>query len=320
MSPETHFFTQTAVLLLRPRSFFGANVVNIPAIFFTKNHLHSKQLIVFSDVHLDHFYQQIPWVNQHYDSQSFFRIWKQIPKECSLLYSMRPSMDGAPFFKWKGIHTVIGLDLRSKVLNHLFDFHQPCSITEYRAISHLKPLLSYSKADKPAAYYLRESMLALAGCQAQPDYSICFMPGAGGGEHKKWGIQHFFALALALQQRYPTLLFHFILGNSEKAEKEFLLQQRNSPLKFDIQENLKLNDLTRLVENSLLTVANDCGPSHISQCLCKPFIGLYQEPNPEWFHAHSNSICLSPSDQNIRSIRVEKVLESCLRLLKPLHH
>lgn len=306
---------QTAVLLLRPRSFFGANIVNLPAIFFAKTYLQSKRLIVFSDVHLQSFYHQIPWVNQQYDSQSFFRIWQQIPKDCSLLYSMRPSMDVAPFFKWKGISTTIGLDLRSKVLSNLFDLHQPCSKTQYRAIAHLNPLLAYSQADQPAAYYLREAMLALADATFQPDASICFMPGAGGGAHKKWGIEHFFALGLALQNLYPTLKFHFILGGAEKVEKEFLLQQINSPLNFTLQENLKLNELTQLIENSLLTVANDCGPSHISQCLGKPFIGLYQAPNPEWFHEHAHSISLSPADQDIRSIKVETVLTSCQHLL-----
>lgn len=306
---------QTAVLLLRPRSFFGANIVNLPAIFFAKTYLQSKQLIVFSDIHLQSFYQQIPWVNQHFDSQGFLRIWQQIPKDCSLLYSMRPSMDVAPFFKWKGISTTIGLDLRSKVLSNLFDLHQPCSKTQYRAIAHLNPLLAYSQADQPAAYYLRESMLALAGPLLRPDDSICFMPGAGGGEHKKWGIQHFFDLGLALQQIYPSLQFHFILGGNEKAEKDFLLQQPSNLLNFDIQENLDLNKLTQLIENSHLTVANDCGPSHISQCLSKPFIGLYQEPNPEWFHEHAHSISLSPDNQDIRSIKVETVLESCQHLL-----
>lgn len=309
-------FIATTVLLLRPRSFFGANIVNLPAIFFAKTYLQSKQLIVFSDIHLQSFYQQIPWVNQHYDTQSFWRIWKQIPKDCSLLYSMRPSMDTAPLFKAKGIKTLIGLDLRSRLLNSLFDLHQPCSTTQYRAISHLTPLLSYAQADKPAAYYLRESMLALAGPLLQPDDSICFMPGAGGGEHKKWGIQNFFNLGLALQQIYPSLRFHFVLGDNEKAEKDFLLQQASHLLNFDIQENLDLNTLTQLIENSHLTVANDCGPSHISQCLCKPFVGLYQALNPEWFHAHAKSISLSPTDQNIRSIRVETVLENCLYLLK----
>ena len=50
--------------------------------------------------------------------------------------------------------------------------------------------------------------------------------------------------------------------------------------------------------------------------LKKPFIGLYQESNPEWFHDHSLSISLCPSDQNIRSIKVDTVLESCQDLLK----
>ena len=310
-----HSHKNKSVLLLRARSFFGANIVNLPTIFYVKQYLHSDQITVFSDINLHGFYAQIPWVTQHYDTQSFFGTWKKIPKDTTLLYSMRPSMDSAPFFKWLNrIPTVIGLSLRSSLLNKIFDQAQPCDSQKYRAIAHIEPLLSYTHAPHPAHYYLRQSMLSLTSA-LQPELSVCLMPGAGGGEQKKWGIKNFFELARCIQQYYPSMTFHFILGQNEQQEKEFLRLQPCSDLNFNIQENLDLCALTTLIENSVLTIANDCGPSHISQCLMKPFIGLYQEPNPEWFHAHAHSISLCPNQLPIQSIPQQQVLDACLQLL-----
>lgn len=313
MSLQSH--KKKSVLLLRARSFFGANIVNLPTIYYTKKHLHSDQIFVFSDINLQSFYAQIPWVTEQYETQTFFGTWRKIPKNTTLLYSMRPSMDSAPFLKWLNrIPTAIGLSLRSPLLNQLFDQDHPCDPLKYRAIAHIEPLLIYNKDPHPAHYYLRQSMLSLA-VAPQPENSICLMPGAGGGEQKKWGIKNFFELALRIQDTFPKMKFHFIVGHNEWEEKEFLSLQLHSALNFSIQENLDLSALTTLIESSVLTIANDCGPSHISQCLMKPFIGLYKEPNPEWFHAHTQSICLHPTNSSIQSIPQKQVLAACLQLL-----
>ncbi|HJH24887.1 MAG TPA: hypothetical protein K8U84_10070 [Paenalcaligenes hominis] len=316
MSAGPLLVKNTSVVLLRARRFFGANIVNLPAIYFVKKYLNSAHLTLFSDNNLRAFYAQIPWVDLHYETQSFVKTWQRIPKNTSLLYCMRPSMDSAPLFKWfNGIPTTIGLDLRSGFLNSLFDVHVPCHLTQYRAIAHLAPLLAYSQAPLEPHYYLREALLDLAE-PTSPENSVCLMPGAGGGEHKKWGIHQFFTCAQQLQKTYPSLHFHFVLGQNEAKEKAFLLQQPSAALNFSIQENLSLSALITLVENSLLTIANDCGPSHVSQCLTKPFIGLYKESNPEWFHAHSQSQSLSPTNGPVSSISHHHVMNASLRLLQ----
>ena len=318
MKFDATFTKNKSVILLRARSFFGANIVNLPAIYFVKKYLASEHITLFSDINLRAFYTQIPWVDCHYEIQSFGKTWQHIPKGSTLLYSMRPSMDSAPLFKWLNrIPTVIGLDLKSSFLNHLFDLHLPCDPTQYRAIAHLAPLLAYTQAPLPAQHYLREALLTLASSPT-PENTICLMPGAGGGEHKKWGIQRFFECAQLLQKKYPSLHVHFILGQSEAKEKAFLMQQSASALRFSIQENISLSALITLIENSFLTIANDCGPSHISQCLSKPFIGLYKEPNPEWFHAHSQSQHIYPTNGVIQTIAQQDVLHASLYLLQEI--
>lgn len=318
MKFDATFTKNKSVILLRARSFFGANIVNLPAIYFVKKYLNSEHITIFSDINLQSFYAQIPWVDCHYETQNLGKTWQHIPKGSTLLYSMRPSMDSAPLFKWLNrIPTVIGLDLKSAFLNRLFDLHMPCDPSQYRAIAHLAPLLAYTQASLPAQHYLRESLLALAS-PASPEKTVCLMPGAGGGEHKKWGIQQFFECAQLLQAHYPSVHFHFILGQNETKEKAFLVQQSASALRFSIQENMSLPALISLVESSLLTIANDCGPSHISQCLSKPFIGLYKEPNPEWFHSHSQSRSICPANGVIQTIAQHDVFYASLQLLQKI--
>lgn len=306
-----------AILLLRNRSFFGANIVNLPAIYLTKKYLQVDEVSLFTDINVRYFYEQVPWVTRQSDARGFMAIYKQTPKEADFLYSMRPSMDSVSLLKpLKKIKTAIGFSLRSSLLNCLFDYHAPYNTSVYRAVSHIQPLLNYLQLPDEASHYLREAMLALRDSSTEPSEvkHICIMPGAGGGEHKKWGIENYWQLIQQLHVHNPAWHFDFILGTDEQEEVSFLEQQK-STLPFTIQKNLKLKDLVTLVENSALTIANDCGPSHISQCLVKPFIGLYYEPNAEWFLPHALSRSLSASDKNIKNISVDDVLATSLDLL-----
>lgn len=307
-----------AILLLRDRSFFGANIVNLPAIYLTKKYLQADKITLFTDINVKYFYDQIPWVTHQSDARHFFTIYKKIPKHSNFLYSMRPSMDSASLLKpLKQIKTAIGFSLRSGLLNRLFDQHYRYDTSVYRAVSHIQPLLNYLALPNEASYYLREAMLALVDpTTPRTESRICIMPGAGGGEHKKWGIENYWQLITKLHQYNSALHFDFMMGSDEEQELAFLLAQKRT-IPFTIQQNLGLQELIGHIENSALTIANDCGPSHISQCLVKPFIGLYYEPNAEWFLPHPLSRNLSPAstDNDIKRISIEQVLATSIELL-----
>lgn len=311
--------TKNAVLLLRDRSFFGANIVNLPTIYLVKKYFSADTISVFTDINLQYFYQQISWVTHQFDCRNFYQIYKNIPANTRLLYSMRPSMDSAPLFKYlRKIDRSIGLSLRSTLLNRLFDCHYPYLPSEYRAISHIRPLLNYLGLSQKPNDYLREAMLDLINSPSQPvQQSVAIMPGAGGGEHKKWGINKYWHLVEKLSLLKPHLHFNFIIGSNEKEEEGFLRSKKlSSKVSFTIEKNLGLIPLTQLINESALVIANDCGPSHIAQCLVKPFIGLYLEPNPEWFLSHKLSYDLCPlHSKDIKEISVDEVLEKSLLLL-----
>lgn len=310
-----------AIILLRSRSFFGANIVNLPAIYIVKKYLKTDEITVFTDINVSGFYDQLPWVSRQSDVRGFYSVYKKTAPNTDFLYSMRPSMDSVCLLKpLRNIKVAVGLSLRSNLLNRFFDYHCPCSTSVYRAVSHILPLINYLLLPEPASYYLREAMLDLiesAPFSVEPIAAknrICIMSGAGGGEHKKWGIENYWQLAMKLHQANPALHFDFIMGPDDEQEIEFLSLQKKS-FSFATKQTLALKDLIGLVENSALTIANDCGPSHIAQCLVKPFIGLYYEPNPEWFLPHPLSCSLSPDNADIKSLSVDNVLAMSLRLL-----
>lgn len=205
-------------------------------------------------------------------------------------------------------------------MSRWFDYCYPRDKSIYRAIAHIQPLLHVLQLPDDPIRYLREAMLALMGPsrQAASTPQICIMPGAGGGEHKKWGIENYWKLVTLIHEHHPTVHFNFVLGPDDAAEIEFLENQQ-STLPFHVQKNLSLKELVALTENSLLTIANDCGPSHVSQCLVKPFIGLYYKPNPEWFLPHPLSRSFSPPDENIKNIFINDVLVASLELLAKQH-
>lgn len=312
---------KTATLLLRPRSLFGANIVNLPAIYTVKEHLNVEKITVLTDKNLSSFYKQIPWVYHHSEAQSFYKIYKEISRNSDLIYSMRPSMDGAPFLKYlKNIKYSIGLSLRSSLLNRMFDYHIPNCESTYRAISHLQPIINFFKLPNEPKYYLRNSMLDIVGTdnfsykKDENNKNICFMPGAGSGERKKWGIENYWLLAKKLYDYNNELHFDFLIGTPEKREHEFLLERKNE-LPITIHKDLSLKELIILAENTNLTVANDCGPSHISQCLVKPFVGLYVHHNPEWHHSYDLSREINNDNKNIKDIPIDNVFDTCINLV-----
>ena len=76
-------------------------------------------------------------------------------------------------------------------------------------------------------------------------------------------------------------------------------------------------ELAALMRNARLVVSNDCGPSHIAQGLCVPYVGIFNEPNPEWFWARSYTRDVVPDNGTdaINSIEPARVLRACLDVL-----
>ncbi|MFT2110220.1 glycosyltransferase family 9 protein [Marinomonas sp. 2405UD68-3] len=81
--------------------------------------------------------------------------------------------------------------------------------------------------------------------------------------------------------------------------------------------NMTLHDISKLVNYCDLTIANDCGPSYITQCMQKPYTGFFREPNVEWFPKHSKSVKVLPfKGHSIKTITTDNVTEFAVNLSK----
>jgi ADP-heptose:LPS heptosyltransferase len=145
--------------------------------------------------------------------------------------------------------------------------------------------------------------------------NICLIPGGGEGEHKRWGIQNFLALCQRYLAREKNTCFNFILGFKEEEYIEEIkktLPAENINILFKIQ----IGDMVKAILQSNVTVANDCGPSHLAQMCKVNYISIWgwekQQPYErigEWFLPHAKAAyVVAEKDQSIKTVAAEKVL------------
>ncbi len=152
--------------------------------------------------------------------------------------------------------------------------------------------------------------------------NICFIPGGGAGEFKRWGIQNFIALSHLIEAKIPNVLFHFIVGPKEEDDMKIVeaTLHKNS---YVIHKNEKITKLIQIIQKSSLTIANDCGPSHLAQICEVNYIGLWgwREENPQLMGGWSNKSktffhIMPDQNQDIKKLKPEKVFELALSILK----
>lgn len=153
--------------------------------------------------------------------------------------------------------------------------------------------------------------------------NICFMPGGGAGEYKRWGIQNFIALAILIKNKYPNAFFHFVVGSQEEADMKLLPEIFNSK-NYLVYMNEKIPLLLQVVQRCVLTIANDCGPSHLAQMSGVNYIGVWGwvNQNPiekiaEWTNQSNNSHhIIADQDQDIKTLKPEKVFAKADEILQ----
>ena len=97
-------------------------------------------------------------------------------------------------------------------------------------------------------------------------------------------------------------------------------QARATAPDFAIAYCRTLSELSAIMLRARLVVANDCGPSHIAQGACVPYVGIFNEPNPEWFWDRPYSAAVVPPHpkDGIDAITPDDVLHACQNVLD--HH
>lgn len=313
---------KTIGVFIRNRPFFGAQITMLPALYYIRKNNEDSNLMLFGRHDLNWFYGQCDWVKSFSLSNNILTDILRFPWRCDSLFSFQPKGGSKAIIKIiKKSNKSIGFQSHKGLKEAPWDYGIPFNEKEYRALHYLK-LASCKEQNAQLDDFLAAPFLHLknqSAYQVERDSEarqISIMPGGGAGDFKKWGIDNFILLCQKLEDDKPyDLEFNFILGPNEENELKSLKKLRRNNIK--THYSLPLRDLSKVVFQSDLVISNDCGPSHIAQCLGKAYIGIYEKYKHEWFRPHSASRIITPEDEagDIKSIQVEDVKKLANELL-----
>lgn len=308
------------VVLLRNRPHFGAQITTIPVLhFFSEHYCQKKPLVLLSKNNVSWIYSQLPWVQECIHSKHRMDDLKQLNK-CDNLLNLRPNnrflMIMYKALKGGQVFDLVANDFLIELT--ATQYNKMCD-DEYRALNYLKIFIKEESALLPALAAPFQVLAQSSSLQvATTQLNLLLMPGGGAGEIKKWGIDNFIAAGNAIAtQLNKTCHLHVLLGPDETEEINIMKALMAESNNLSLHTNIPIKDIAQLASRCNLTIANDCGPSHIAQCLQKPYIGIYREPNPEWFLNHALSRKVIPqTGQDIKTIDIESVTEHAVHLLE----
>ncbi|BFM49353.1 glycosyltransferase family 9 protein [Marinomonas sp. THO17] len=306
-------------VLLRNRPHYGAQITALPALFyFYKNYTNKSPLTLISKYELSWIYSEVEWINESKKSSSKIEELLFSFKSKNLL-NLRPSyllpITASRIFGKGKVFSLTNGNIISKIIPNQ---HHKLNNNTYRATSYLKIFIDSEEKILDEISSLFHNLKQKSNIDFQKNgINILIMPGGGAGEFKKWGIDNFIKCYQIISEKINgESHLHILLGPDEEKENQYLKNLKKE-FNFSVHINLKIKDISKLIDSCELTIANDCGPSHIAQCLQKPYIGIFRKENPEWFLPHKNSIKITPTNgDNIKDIEINTIVDKAIYLLR----
>lgn len=305
------------VVFIRSMHALGDQLVAYPLLYQLHQLYPNSRVTVVAHDPVEAHYRHLPWVHRFVQANTAAEKYRNIPKGTRLLIALHHTSELYSLLgALKRIPQRLGFK-NKRATDFLWTHTHPKNINQYIGLANLQ-LLGQLKPFDPAET-ARGCIQWLAQQKEAPTAhtDVVFIVGGGAGAFKRWGITNYTTLANRLQQRLgPGTTFTFVLGPAEETELAEL-QRLNRP-EFHLLVNRPLSALADVCLNAKLIVANDCGPSHIAQNSGTPYVGLFNEPNPEWFWQRGNTLAVTPPNGtiDIQSVSVEQVETSCLALLE----
>lgn len=256
----------------------------------------------------------------HFPRDAWGRLRVVRALRADLLLTLRPmSIFITLLVGLSGARARIGFD--STLARLLFTAVRPRDLGIYRALSYLQLLEPLGVAPRLSDYLAAAAAAAPAAIDPSLD-NVCLMPG-GAAPFKLWGIDNFLALAARLRAARPDTHFVFVLGPGERALRERI---DAAPLAAasTVLDTPSLGAIAQAVLASRVTVANDCGPSHVAQLLGRPYVcvfanhlGQAERVARQWFFSRPGARWLSgPPGVPITELPPAAV-ERCVEAVRP---
>jgi len=307
------------VVYVRSKPQLGDQIVAMPTLYQLKTWWPSRRIKVVARDDVGSFYRALPWVDEFERAATFFDYLRSLRKETRMSVSLHHSSE-----RFGVVNLLrppsIRLGFRNARISDLAWTHcHRKDVTEYIGQANLRVLAAYRPFDLEGATRACFHMLARQHVHSVLGADVVMIPGGGAGAFKRWSLANYVRLA----DRLKPLLgagarFLFVLGQQESAERDALQAMQRSDS--SIAYCRPISELSAIMLRARLVVANDCGPSHIAQGACVPYVGIFNEANPEWFWQRPGSAFVVPRhpQSGINSITPGEVLPACLDVLD--HH
>lgn len=315
-------------IFIPARSFYGDTILLIPFFQNIRAQYPQCKILVFSPAQTINVLNQLQLFDDVfiYDKKKVGTTLKPLLVfKPDVIFNFRTS--SAPqniiCFRCKG---AIKIGIRPSILFSFIYHHKPkIDHNMYRALFFLK--LLENPLFKPHFGMQKVKELALFEKPLSQDFNkylnICLMPGGGAGEYKRWGIHNFIELAKLIKTIYNHAFFHFVVG-SQEVEDMKILNQSLDQQSYKIYMNEKIPLLLRVVEICRLTIANDCGPSHLAQMTGANYLGVWGwiNQNPiekiaEWSQlSNTSQHILADQGLDIKTLQPEKVYIKAIEMLQ----
>ncbi len=289
---------ENIVIISQNRPFLGAQIVHLPLINFLK--------------------VKYPKSKIHFFSKS--KISKSLLPLGSIDYVIIEQSKGHFLEEYRKINADLTINLRKQSLWHFWVVALFAKGKKVGFSSTLTNLFYDQTSHNNVSIYRANNYLALFGgvithentaCKKQ----ICIIPGAGQ-EHKIWDLNNYLEVAQQIQKNYSDIEVIFLLGEKEADYKDKLTQ-------FTVHIDMNLEQLYHCIGQSLLVIANDCGPSHLAHIQAVDMVSLFsnerldaQSTIDEWYHKRTGAkLIQSDAHKSINTISVNKVLDDVQHLL-----
>ena len=303
-------------VFIRSMRFWGTQLVSFPLLYQIKQFWPDCEITVVGTDPLHRHYESLPWVRRFVDARNFWDMLNTVESDTDLMVALHFASE-----RYGAIGLIkrpryrLGFENR-RITDFIWTHRHSKSWAEYMGLSNLRLLDSFVPFDPESAARGCVNSLASPVSEELPAGLILMLPGGGDGPYKRWPVESFLALCDELKARMPgDHEFGFIIGPDEKDEANILKNLGRPDI--HIFENRPIGDLCRLMHGAKLIVANDCGPSHLAQFACVPYVTVLHEPNPEWFWDRAYSAFVIPADgsNEIRNVKVDDVTQACLKVL-----
>ncbi|MBO1111215.1 glycosyltransferase family 9 protein [Bordetella petrii] len=308
---------QDIVVHIRSRPKFGDQIVSFPTLYQLKQWWPQARLRVVAQHEVSAYYRLLPWVDDCIEAKSLSAALRATPWRADMVVCLHHSSERYGLISLlRQPKARLGFS-NSRVLDFAWTHAWRKNINEYIGLANLYLLNTYQPVQaEPMVRRCFEEIAALAP-EAPAAADIVLIPGGGDGDFKRWGIRNFVALADMLKARLgEQTRFTFVLGPAESAEQAEL--QALARADFQLASGRSIPELAALMLGARLIVANDCGPSHIGQGACVPYVGVFNESNPEWFWArpYSANVCPPSGCNDIQAVPPGDVAQACFQVLQ----